>query len=79
MPAIVNFGYFEVQELDNSEINMGEVVTLTPFLSLKRNDGYGFNIGEWKYVPSAAWVNDSDVFDNLRWAPNWRPVGAAGS
>lgn len=78
MPAIINFGYFEVQDLDNAEVNLGEVVTQTPFMHFKRNDGYGFNVGDYKYVPSTAWVFDCDVIDNPRWTPAWRPVYGYG-
>jgi hypothetical protein len=78
MPAIVNFGYFEVQDLDDSEINFAEVIAISPFLHFKRNDGYGFNAGDFKYVPSQSLILDCDLTDMLRWTPVYRPAGATG-
>lgn len=78
MPAVINFGYFELQNLDNSEINFAEVVAVAPLGHFKRNDGYGFNIGDFKYVPSMGMVIDPDIVDNPRWNPAFRPIRSAG-
>lgn len=79
MPAIVNIGYFEIEDLDNSEANLGEIVTIAPLLHFKRNDGYGFNIGDCRYVPSTGIIYDNDVVDNSRWAPAFIPVWSVGT
>ncbi|HLN60549.1 MAG TPA: hypothetical protein VK464_03285 [Symbiobacteriaceae bacterium] len=79
MPAYITFGIFEVQELDDSEANFAEVITISPLLHTKRNDGYGFNIGDFKYVPSWGVIYDNDVIDHPRWTPLWRPAAGSGA
>lgn len=69
MPAIINFGIFETQELADSEVNFGLSVSSNPTLHAKINQGYGFNVGDVKFVPSYALLLDMDVLDIPRWTP----------
>ncbi|HLN60551.1 MAG TPA: hypothetical protein VK464_03295 [Symbiobacteriaceae bacterium] len=79
MSSIFHFNVFRVMVMESAaSINVGELVLNLPAFTIKRNQGYGDNVGDGQIVPSTGLVYDPDLIDAPVGTAPWTMVPARG-